>query len=338
MSFDSVARGTETMSQVEMRIIILNRLRRLYKKVFGHPACFYNPDGAYFHYLGQAASNLIRQTLEADKPCMICRMGATEMNAVLTYLAIRENSNRFSKSIRYIRGQLPCFWWDEKTIKGMSNNAGFFPSNGQNLVRYSQRILQDVHNVDILGSWIRSERELFRYNTNIKTVRLLDLEPYRHTNPWSDVLEGKRVLIVHPFEESIRRQYAKRQLLFRDQRVLPEFEMITLKAVQSIAGNPVPFADWFEALDWMCQKINNINFDIALIGAGAYGFPLAAHIKRIGKKAVHLGGATQLLFGIRGARWDKDPFVSGLHNEHWIRPSSDEIPENAHAVEHGCYW
>lgn len=49
----------------------------------------------------------------------------------------------------------------------------------------------------------------------------------------------------------------------------------------------------------MKDEIDKQDYDIALIGCGAYGFPLAAHIKRSGKKAIHLGGALQLLFGIK---------------------------------------
>ena len=56
----------------------------------------------------------------------------------------------------------------------------------------------------------------------------------------------------------------------------------------------------------MKAQIDKEDFDICLIGAGAYGFPLAAYVKRKGKKAVHLGGALQLLFGIKGSRWE-DP-------------------------------
>ena len=50
----------------------------------------------------------------------------------------------------------------------------------------------------------------------------------------------------------------------------------------------------------MKNQIVKTDFDIAIIGAGAYGFSLAAFIKKIGKKAVHLGGPTQVLFGIKG--------------------------------------
>jgi hypothetical protein len=127
-------------------------------------------------------------------------------------------------------------------------------------------------------------------------------------------------------------------LLFKDERVLPDFEMITLRAVQSIANNKPGFKDWFEALDWMCEKIIRINYDVAIIGAGAYGLPLAAFIKKSGKKAVHIGGASQLLFGIKGARWDQWPYYQQLYNEHWIRPLEEDIPKSHMDVENGCYW
>lgn len=76
--------------------------------------------------------------------------------------------------------------------------------------------------------------------------------------------------------------------------------MITLEAVQSLGGSNNKFQSWFEALQWMEDEMDKTDYDICLIGCGAYGFPLAAHAKRKGKKAVHLGGALQLLFGIKG--------------------------------------
>lgn len=77
-----------------------------------------------------------------------------------------------------------------------------------------------------------------------------------------------------------------------------------IPAVQSLGGENNGFTTWFEALDWMKQEITSKSFDICIIGCGAYGFHLAAHVKRIGKQAIHMGGATQLLFGIKGNRWE----------------------------------
>lgn len=57
-------------------------------------------------------------------------------------------------------------------------------------------------------------------------------------------------------------------------------------------------------------------------------------IKRMGKKAVHIGGSLQLYFGIKGKRWDN----SNLYNEYWISPFAEERPQNLSKVEEGCYW
>jgi glycerol-3-phosphate dehydrogenase len=88
----------------------------------------------------------------------------------------------------------------------------------------------------------------------------------------------------------------------------------------------------------MKDLINKASFDVAIIGCGAYGFPLAAHVKRIGKKAVHMGGATQILFGIKGARWNNHDFISFLYNEYWTAPNKQETPTKHKDIEGGCYW
>jgi hypothetical protein len=170
-------------------------------------------------------------------------------------------------------------------------------------------------------------------------VPLESLEPYYHTEPWSKALQGKRVLVVHPFAESISEQYEKRRgTLFKNEDVLPEFRLHTLKAVQSIAGEPTRFATWFEALESMKSSMDSIDYDICIIGAGAYGLPLAAHAKRSGKQAVHMGGAVQILFGIKGRRWDEDEIVSSFYNDTWVRPKVSETPHAHNTVEDGCYW
>lgn len=164
------------------------------------------------------------------------------------------------------------------------------------------------------------------------------LEPYDYPYPWSKALEGKKVLVIHPFAKSIELQYKKRELLFANINVLPAFDLITLKAVQTIAGERTDFATWFDALKWMEDEIDKLDFDVAIIGCGAYGFPLAAHCKQIGKKAIHLGGATQILFGIKGKRWEELPAVAALMNEHWVSPLPEETPKEKIKVEGGCYW
>ena len=169
---------------------------------------------------------------------------------------------------------------------------------------------------------------------------MVDLNPFFETKPWTRILENKKVLVISPFEKSIKKQYEIIDKVFPD-GIMPQFELKTIKAVQSIANNRVPFDSWFAALEWMESEIDKIDFDIALIGCGAYGLPLAAYVKRIGKKAVHLGGTLQLMFGIRCSRFDNiyEPYPwHNLYNEYWVYPDLDETPKNIEKVENGCYW
>ncbi len=288
---------------------------------------------------GQAASGVIKQHILGDKACMIGRIGTSELPIILRYIKIvTKNQYPGAKILNYIFSNDEPFWWDKDVVSGLIFNAGFFPNENHAFNRFGEIMLNDIKSIDMLGSWIADEYQVIHLLNNPIIVKLTDLEPYYHEHPWSEALAGKTVLVIHPFVESIKRQYERRTLLFSDPRVLPEFTLKTLKAVQSIAGNPCGFDSWFDALDWMCEQISQTAFDVAIIGAGAYGLPLAAHVKRLGKKAVHLGGATQILFGIRGKRWDEMPFFQKLYNEYWVRPLPSEVPPEHQRVEGGCYW
>jgi hypothetical protein len=315
---------------------LLKASRHYYRKImkpedpFGLvPVCPEN-----FDFFGQEASDFLKGKILAGVPLMVARLGAVELNCMLTYHSIRQDLPRREKCLRFIKGRIKPFWWEKKIVTAMSNNAGFFPPTESMLSRFYERMVSDLGWTDVLGSWMLGESVFRGYSPAANTVPLYDLEPYRHRDPWSEALGGKTVLVVHPFEETIRKQYGRRKFLFPDRRVLPDFELKTLKAVQSAAGCEVPFPDWFRALEFMAERMECIRFDIALIGCGAYGFPLAAFAKQLGRQAIHLGGALQLLFGIKGKRWDQ----ANLYNEQWVRPARDETPSNSGRIESGCYW
>ena len=313
----------------------LGLMRRLYARLFKLSD---QKSDLKFDFQGQAASDLIEEILAGPEPCMISRFGFYELDAILNYLDVIDDSNFLSKSIKYLKSEIGPFWWDDKIAFFMQNNAGFFPVNVANLQEFAKIMLNEIRNIDILGSWLAREARLADYLPNARIVKLSDLEPYYHSDPWSQVLEGKRVLVIHPFEESIKKQHAKYSVLFNDPRILPKFELKTIKTVQSIAANKTEFSNWFKALAFMCKRVSSMDFDMAIIGAGAYGLPLASFVKSLGKKAIHLGGATQLLFGIKGKRWDDYQFFRSLYNENWVRPLPTEIPDNYQVVEGGCYW
>lgn len=316
-------------------IYALKGLRKVYSKTIGlrtleKPVCDQDPD---------SASLKIYNLLTANEPCMIARFGSTELTCLVNYLYIKDKKRNY---LSFISGKVQAWWWEPTILNQMQQWSGFFPPTIAKIERFCELMIKDIHEVDILGSWLPNEHYFNKELKAVPKVRLGLLDPYWANNPWTKALEDKKVLVIHPFSETIKKQYKNRTLLFEND-LLPEFELKTIKAVQSIAGSKTEFTDWFEALNSMKKEIDKTDYDICLIGAGAYGFPLAAHVKRMGKKAVHMGGSLQLLFGIRGKRWENLDYhenynYTSLINKYWVKASIEETPNKSNKVEDGCYW
>ena len=148
-----------------------------------------------------------------------------------------------------------------------------------------------------------------------------------HYEPWSAALEGKTVLIIHPFEESIRSQYARRRQVWPDARMLPDFAELKVVKVPISAVGRHPHRDFLETLQVLQQAVEAAQLDVALMGCGGCGPPLAAYIRgNLSRSAIYVGG-TQL-FGIWGSRWVGRPDVKAIANEFWVHPSKSEVPSN----------
>lgn len=120
----------------------------------------------------------------------------------------------------------------------------------------------------------------------------------------------------------------------------PKFDLKTITVYNVLRGkNPYSnITSWFDALDDMEYQMNKIDYDIALIGCGAYAFDLAAYAKGQGKKAITLCGSHQILFGIYGTRFEQYLTNENILNQYWIRPGSEYQPFGYEKVENGAYW
>jgi hypothetical protein len=65
---------------------------------------------------------------------------------------------------------------------------------------------------------------------------------------------------------------------------------------------------------------------------------IGAELKKQGVIAIVMGGATQVLFGIKGQRWASHSVISTFWNEAWVYPKGTETPGGASLIEGGCYW
>lgn len=278
-------------------------------------------------YSMEEANRQIFEGLMSDKPFAVTRNGCTE-------------SNRVFESMLIDIGAAEKF--DEKKMKEAKDLSGIFPPNQQTFRELTNIYKDAMGEADITVYWghiLCEPYTLRKYSPAAKLMPSRALEPFGFEKPWTRALKNKKVLVVHPFEKTIKSQYEKREKLFDNLDILPEFELVTLKAVQSLADEECGFASWTDALQFMKKEIEKLDFDIAVLGCGAYAVPLAAHIKRLGKKAIILGGVTQLLFGIKGSRWEQSrPDVIAMYNDYWVRADDSEKPDGSERTEQGAYW
>ncbi len=283
--------------------------------------------GRHKLHTAEEGNAFIRNSIASGKPFAYCRYSYTEMD-----IMIRSNTQRMFgiPSTRRIK------WLYIFCKPGESNFTG--------AVKYDTLMREAFGKADIIGIWpnLHMGDALIDIQDTKDDVFVSDargVEPFLHNEPWSMSLEGKKVLVVSPFSEAIKEQYKRRELLWEDKRVLPEFELDTEDSIWFYKGKrDERFSDWFEAFDYLYERIMTHDFDIAILGCGYFGFALAAKIREAGRQAVHMGGATQLLFGIRGKRWDTNKNINRFYNEYWIRPEESLKPADDKNLDNGCYW
>jgi len=145
-----------------------------------------------------------------------------------------------------------------------------------------------------------------------------------------------KVLVISPFVEEFENQLKVINKIFIGIR-FPKAHFIFCKSPLT-QGGLNDGKNWMEHLKTMKDKISKLEFDVALISAGSYALPLAAHAKKMGKIGINCGGELQLFFGVIGGRWDKTGRHNKYKNEYWIRPFYSSRPENWNTIEKGCYW
>ncbi|MBM5792198.1 MAG: hypothetical protein FJ053_10605 [Cyanobacteria bacterium M_surface_10_m1_298] len=227
-----------------------------------------------------------------------------------------------------------------RTLREAEQNAGIFPATPAQLNRAAEELWQALGSLDLLGCWpVQGQARLAMGLARLpKRCEMPDLEPFFYPHPWTYALRGQRVCVIHPFTASIHLQWAKRSQLFDNPAILPPFDLTLVQSPMTTTGAQVDWGDWSEALEATWAEVQNLSFDVALLGCGAYGLPLGRRIRDQGRSAIHLGGSLQLLFGIFGRRWETFDRQRDLINGAWIRPLDADRPKGYQAIEDGCYW
>lgn len=275
----------------------------------------------------------IADWIESGKPMLLARLGGTEGRIAGQYCE-KELSLRKE--------------YDFGTLEWLFNTSGFFADDYDDKTKavdqYAKLTIDGLKECDYLSATFPQKIYMpyfFKYYAKNATPTFSDSGPYFEIpteKTWLRALKGKKVLVINSFTESIEYQYKRKDKLVKDKAFeLPDFELITYKTfVTQVGERPDGFKNFFQVLDKMLNDIKKIDFDVALIGAGAYGFPIAVEIKRMGKIAIETCGKTPTFFGVYGERDLKDG-VDKYMTDAWIRPM-EEPPKKYKEIENGCYW
>lgn len=272
-------------------------------------------------------NEIIKNLLNSGKPFVVGRPGATEIYMMLQAEMI-ENDQRTPVQ--------------DDEYKMAYVNSGVFPRTAEMVKKFGLYEAKLLHHCELMNvSYCVLEDYIYKKymdrNAEMTYIRALDY--WRFKEPWTAALAGKKVLVISPFAKTIEGQYARREKLYKEPNVLPKFTLYTVKAVQTGGmESDDRFADWFEALEYMYDEAMKYDFDVAILSCGAYSLPLAVKFKQAGRSAIHMGGVCQMLFGIKGRRFEDEPGASDFFNEYWVYPSADETPKSASSIENSAYW
>jgi hypothetical protein len=282
-------------------------------------------------FLGSALK--LHNAFASDKPFMAGKLGNCELMCCYNLLRARHLNPNASID------------WMPVIVDEIYHNAGVFPQTEQARITFVDEIVKALQVADFVAAWNNGLAEFERRlilssNSKSTLIDLCALEPFYSGIPWSQFLKDKNVLVISPFTKTIEQQYKQREKLWKNPLVLPSFNLITLyhPTSKGISGDRNKYGTWLEMVDDLKQKMTSINYDVCIVGTGASSLPLCAHAKLSGKQSIHLGGPTQILFGIKGKRWDEAPNINVFYNDTWTRPSAEEIPEGFKKIEAGCYW
>jgi len=229
-------------------------------------------------------------------------------------------------------------------------NDGIYSKNGLSKIElfckmYNKSVIESNYLASFENLYVNNQN-FYKNNFNVNQIHSKVLEPFylleKNVIPWTHYLKNKKILIIHPFIKSFKKQLNNDFQIFKNKKLFDKNQQfIFYKCYQTIAGNHI-HNDWYETFTLMCEDIKNIDFDIALLGCGGYGLPLCHYIKNdLNKSAIYIGGGLQLLFGVFGGRWENSEFWKKIIEENnckFIKPTEDEICKNSVTIENNCYW
>ena len=289
-----------------------------------------------------SGDEIIADAIKSGGPMLIGRLGGTEARVLGCYLDIFKG-----KSLWDPFSTMFSILSFKKRLRQLREGAGVYPVAKPVIESFLNEYLLALENTDILGTWGSTFTWVEKYALKNRSTRAVSLHlvapsveifetSNRSSKPWSLALDGKNVLVIGGFSESFKKQHQRIEKVYPESLYPKFFAKFICSPISQ--GGVNDGKTWVDHLERMKKEMEETDFDVALISAGAYALPLAYHAKKLGKIGITCGGELQLFFGVVGKRWEHMEKVTKYRNEFWIRPSEDERPANWREIEDGCYW
>ena len=293
----------------------------------------------------EGAATILRYA-SSGQPFFIGRNGTIELETIFFWMLKRrvQDGDVLAPYPLRIRDQI-------------QRNAGIFPDTDESIDAWCKAYVDSLGHMNALAAgWYRPLHHientiLSSYAPTAQRFPLRSLEPYYVEAPlrWTTLLAGKHVAVVSSFAATIQKQLwgEKTAQIWQGEQagMLPadvEWSYVRTGYAPSLAlgnaGWPAHITRWQEAVDATVQAVVDSGATVALIGCGGLGMIVGCELRKKGISCILLGGAIQVLFGIRGSRWKSHDIISKFWNDAWVSPSKAESPNGAFLVEGGCYW
>jgi hypothetical protein len=271
---------------------------------------------------------------KGDQPFIIPRVAGVENNTAYRVTVDSEEDLRFNI---------------------MKNNAGVQITSRESCKKYAEAYFNAFENCDIYSGWDKNRGDNVyggiidsqnyiqdKYPNKIKVWAESCLDVFNYINydkVWTEALEGKRILVISSFIESIREKEPIFNKIY-NKDIFINNTFIYIKP-PSLSGDS-PSEEWDIELKKFCTELDSIKdqYDVALVSCGGLGNLVCDHIYNSGKSAIYVGGVLSVWFGVYNRRMleEKSSMLRMYLNKNWSRPKISERPLGWDKVEKGCYW
>jgi hypothetical protein len=286
----------------------------------------------------------ILQCFNSNRPFLIGRNGSSEISV-------------FNFWFKNLNTHLP---WPPSMLLRLNQNFGVWPLTNESLNNWCKDYHAALSQMDgISAGWFKPleaiESAFIKAITpSAFTMPLRCLEPY-YVEPdlrWTATLADKDVAVVTSFTKTIQNQLDRIDPLKiwssveAPETILPPARWHLIKSYfpPNVSGDhetgwlSIGITSWEMAVDHLVTEVLKTGATHVIIGCGAIGMNVAGRLRKKGLSVILLGGAVQVLFGIRGKRWQNHDVISRFWNNDWVWPVESERPPNANTVEGACYW